>query len=119
MAFTELCEKELGWKMEKPKGTFYVWAEIPKTFETSHQFSDYLLEHAHVVVTPGEIFGGNGKRHVRISMVSKQEDLREFVMRIQKLNLPFSSLQEVSRQKRIFYMLFMLPPSAEICCPVI
>ncbi|MCY8129853.1 hypothetical protein MOC33_12475, partial [Bacillus spizizenii] len=31
------------------------------------------------------------------SMVSKQEDLREFVMRIQKLNLPFSSLQEVSR----------------------
>ncbi|MCY7854171.1 transaminase BacF [Bacillus spizizenii] len=95
--FTELCEKELGWKMEKPKGTFYVWAEIPKTFETSHQFSDYLLEHAHVVVTPGEIFGSNGKRHVRISMVSKQGDLREFVMRIQKLNLPFSSLQEVSR----------------------
>lgn len=59
--FTALCEKELGWKMEKPKGTFYVWAEIPNTFETSHQFSDYLLEHAHVVVTPGEIFGSNGK----------------------------------------------------------
>ncbi|WP_420976092.1 pyridoxal phosphate-dependent aminotransferase [Bacillus vallismortis] len=95
--FTELCEKELGWKIEKPKGTFYVWAEIPKMFETSHQFSDYLLEHAHVVVTPGDIFGSNGKRHVRISMVSKQEDLREFVMRIQKLNLKFASLQEASR----------------------
>ncbi|MBY8911790.1 pyridoxal phosphate-dependent aminotransferase [Bacillus sp. YC2] len=95
--FTELCEKELGWSIEKPKGTFYVWAEIPKTFESSHQFSDYLLEHAHVVVTPGEIFGSRGKRYVRISMVAKQEELREFVMRIQKLSLPFSSLQEVSR----------------------
>ncbi|QVL39317.1 pyridoxal phosphate-dependent aminotransferase [Bacillus velezensis] len=95
--FTALCEKELGWSIEKPKGTFYVWAEIPNEFESSHQFSDYLLEHAHVVVTPGEIFGSGGKRYVRISMVAKQGDLREFVLRIQKLGLSFPSLQETSR----------------------
>ncbi|MCI3988195.1 hypothetical protein MMJ63_28240, partial [Bacillus vallismortis] len=29
--------------------------------------------------------------------VTKQEDLREFVMRIQKLNLKLASLQEASR----------------------
>ncbi|MEG9463063.1 MAG: pyridoxal phosphate-dependent aminotransferase, partial [Bacillus amyloliquefaciens] len=56
-----------------------------------------LLEHAHVVVTPGEIFGSGGKRYVRISMVAKQGDLREFVLRIQKLGLSFPSLQETSR----------------------
>ncbi|MEH7102312.1 aminotransferase class I/II-fold pyridoxal phosphate-dependent enzyme, partial [Bacillus velezensis] len=95
--FTVLCEKELGWSIEKSKGTFYVWAEIPNEFESSHQFSDYLLEHAHVVVTPGEIFGSGGKRYVRISMVAKQGDLREFVLRIQKLGLSFPSLQETSR----------------------
>ncbi len=119
--FTGLCEKELGWSIEKPKGTFYVWAEIPNEFESSHQFSDYLLEHAHVVVTPGEIFGAGGKRYVRISMVAKQGDLREFVFCGFKSSVcPFLHYKKHPAESGMFYyMLFILPPSADTCCPVI
>ncbi|WP_144507131.1 aminotransferase class I/II-fold pyridoxal phosphate-dependent enzyme [Bacillus mycoides] len=88
--FVNRCKDELNWSIEKPKGSFYIWAPIPKNF-TSYDFTQYLLENAHVAVTPGEVFGKNGAKFIRISMIADIDRLDAFIERIKKLNLVFNS----------------------------
>lgn len=92
--FIKRCNELLGWKIVKPQGTFYVWAEIPYGYD-SFSFTKLLLNEAHVAVTPGEIFGSNAKKHIRISMVTSKERLEELIVRIKKLNIDFSSLNKI------------------------
>nr|WP_306571156.1 aminotransferase class I/II-fold pyridoxal phosphate-dependent enzyme [Bacillus toyonensis] len=88
--FINRCKKELNWNIKKPTGSFYIWAPIPKKF-TSYSFTQYLLENAHVAVTPGEIFGKNGANFIRISMVADISKLDTFIKRIKALHLVFDS----------------------------
>lgn len=88
--FINRCKKELNWNIKKPTGSFYIWAPIPKKF-TSYSFTQYLLENAHVAVTPGEIFGKNGANFIRISMVADISKLDIFIKRIKALHLVFDS----------------------------
>ncbi|MDI6559206.1 aminotransferase class I/II-fold pyridoxal phosphate-dependent enzyme [Bacillus altitudinis] len=87
--FIRQAARKLGWTIERPPGAFYLWAPIPDDFEHSHAFADYLLEHADVVVTPGGVFGANGSRHVRISMVAPIEELALFIDRLSILPIRF------------------------------
>lgn len=52
----------------------YIWARCPHGM-TSWEFFDYLLEHAHVVVTPGSGFGPAGEGYVRVSSYGHREDV--------------------------------------------
>ncbi|MGG3623562.1 aminotransferase class I/II-fold pyridoxal phosphate-dependent enzyme [Bacillus gobiensis] len=87
--FVKQAKEKLGWEIKLPDGAFYLWAKIPDAFADSHAFSQYLLEHANVVVSPGAMFGQNGDRYVRISMVAPIEKLASFIDRIQALHLTF------------------------------
>ncbi|MFS0654016.1 aminotransferase class I/II-fold pyridoxal phosphate-dependent enzyme [Bacillus sp. 179-C3.3 HS] len=87
--FIRQAAKQLGWKIERPAGSFYLWAPIPDDFEDSHAFAHYVLEHADVVVTPGGVFGANGQRHVRISMVASIEQLALCIDRLSILPICF------------------------------
>ena len=87
--FIRQAARKLGWTIKRPPGAFYLWAPIPDDFEHSHAFADYLLEHADVVVTPGGVFGANGSRHVRISMVAPIEELALFIDRLSILPIRF------------------------------
>ncbi len=49
----------------------FVWAEIPNTYETSYELSDYLLKKFGIFITPGGIFGSNGNKYIRISLCNK------------------------------------------------
>ncbi|MDP1471859.1 pyridoxal phosphate-dependent aminotransferase [Priestia megaterium] len=89
--FIQACQRELGWEIQKPQGTFYVWAKIPHGFD-SFTFTELLLKEAHIAVTPGEVFGSNAKDYIRISMVTSIERLDELVKRIKLLNINFSSI---------------------------
>lgn len=81
---------ELGWKIEKPKATFYVWAKVP-TNETSAQFAKRLLEEAKVLVIPGNGYGPAGEGFVRMSLTvsgdKNGELLHEAVERIKAANI--------------------------------
>ncbi len=70
-----LCEgfTSIGWKMEKPVATMFVWAPLPKGYENSMEFATQLLQRAGVLVTPGSAFGPSGEGYVRLALVQGEE----------------------------------------------
>ena len=72
----------VGWKINKPKATMFVWAAIPKIFKSSEKFTIELLNKAGVMVTPGSAFGTNGEGFVRMALVQSTEDMRRVVERV-------------------------------------
>jgi LL-diaminopimelate aminotransferase len=73
----------LGWAIERPSATMFIWAEIPKGW-TSREFTFQLLNKAGVVVTPGNAFGEHGEGYVRIGLVQSEANLQKAVERIQQ-----------------------------------
>jgi aminotransferase len=78
--------QQIGWDVPPPAGSFFAWLPVPNGW-TSEQFSDFLLEKAHVVVAPGIGFGKHGEGYVRVGLLTREERLEEAVQRIAKLGL--------------------------------
>ena len=74
--------RNLGWKIDRPKATFYVWAKIPRKAKSSIEFAEILLERANIVVTPGVGLGKYGEGYVRFAMTVDKEKLKEAVERM-------------------------------------
>ena len=79
--------KRVGWELEKPKGTMFVWAEIPKPLKKmgSVDFSKLLLREGKVAVSPGIGFGESGEGFVRFALVENEARIRQAVKGIQKV----------------------------------
>ena len=75
---------DLGWKMDRPRGTMFVWAPIPDPYEdlTSLDFSIRLLDTAGVALSPGVGFGPSGEGFVRFALVEDEARIEEAVSRI-------------------------------------
>jgi alanine-synthesizing transaminase len=75
---------DIGWKIEKPAGTMFVWAEVPGPYDHmgSLDFSIHLLEHAGVAVSPGVGFGQSGEGHVRFALVEDVDRIEQATDRI-------------------------------------
>ncbi len=71
----------IGWNIEKPKATFYVWAKVPPR-HTSATFAKDLLDKADIVVTPGNGFGESGEGYIRMALTVDKNRLAEAVGRI-------------------------------------
>ncbi|NKC68559.1 pyridoxal phosphate-dependent aminotransferase [Vagococcus fluvialis] len=78
----KLINETEGLSCVKPKGSFYIMANITETGMTSEEFSMKMLEDARVVVMPGISFGENGDNFVRISCNGDKELLDEAFLRI-------------------------------------
>lgn len=78
---------KIGWQIDKPQGTFYVWAHIPLKYSglTSMEFASLLVEEAGVVVAPGTGFGEYGEGSIRFALVEPEERLKLAVERIKKV----------------------------------
>lgn len=76
--------REAGWKVGRPRATFYVWAEVPDGFD-SVGFAQHVLERAAVVVTPGVGYGEVGDRYVRLSFTTPDARLKEAVERLRRV----------------------------------
>jgi LL-diaminopimelate aminotransferase len=72
-----------GFKVSKPKATFYVWLAVPKGYD-SKGFSSLLLERASILATPGIGFGRCGEGYVRFALTVSRERIREAIERIKK-----------------------------------
>ncbi len=79
--------KRVGWEIEKPKGTMFVWAEIPKHFKKmgSVDFSKLLLREGKVAVSPGVGFGEYGEGFVRFALVENENRIKQAVKGIQEV----------------------------------
>ncbi len=75
-----------GWKIPKPKGTMFVWGEIPEEFKSmgSLEFSKKLIEEAKVAVSPGIGFGNYGEGFVRFALVENEKRIMQAVRGIRK-----------------------------------
>lgn len=76
--------KKLGWDVEKPMATFYVWIKVPSGY-TSSEISKLFLDKADIIVTPGIGFGINGEGYIRIALTVDKDRLQEAVNRIERL----------------------------------
>lgn len=73
----------IGWQIQKPKATMFIWAKIP--FEmSSKDFSRELLRQTGVAVVPGSGFGELGEGYVRMALVQPEDKLLEVVQRIEE-----------------------------------
>ena len=84
-----LCEglNAIGWEVEKPKATMFVWARIPAQYREmgSLDFSKKLLEEAKVAVSPGVGFGEYGDDHVRFGLIENEHRTRQAVRGIRQM----------------------------------
>ncbi len=84
-----LCEglDAIGWHVEKPKATMFVWARIPEVYREmgSLDFSKKLLEEAKVAVSPGIGFGEYGDDHVRFGLIENEHRTRQAVRGIRQM----------------------------------
>jgi LL-diaminopimelate aminotransferase len=74
----------LGWRIEPPRGTFYVWFCVPAGY-TSAGFATDLLERAGIIVTPGGAYGACGEGYVRAALTVDETRLREAVDRLSRM----------------------------------
>ena len=75
--------KDIGITLPKPKASFYLWANIPKGFDSS-SFVAHILEKAGVLATPGNGFGSHGEGYVRFALTVSVEKIKEAVEKIRK-----------------------------------
>lgn len=78
----------LGWNIEYPKATFYVWAPVPRGF-TSASFVKHLLERTGVLVVPGSGYGKYGEGYFRVSITADKEKIKEAISRLKKEGVSF------------------------------
>ena len=76
--------QDMGFDIESPKSTFYVWFTVPEG-HTSKSFSMKVLQEANVVITPGNGFGEFGESYVRAALTVDVERIKEAVERIRKI----------------------------------
>ena len=75
---------EIGWKVNKPKATFYVWAAIPEKESNSMDFVKKLIN-VGVILTPGIGFGQYGEGYVRFALTQPSERIKEAIDRMKKV----------------------------------
>jgi LL-diaminopimelate aminotransferase len=76
---------QAGVEVDKPKGTIYVWAPVPKGFGSAAAYCEHVLEQTGVVISPGGAYGRSGEGFFRISLTTPDERLLEAVERIRRL----------------------------------
>ena len=84
-----LCDglNAMGWKVEKPKATMFVWAPIPEPYKAmgSIEFSKKLIIDAKVAVSPGIGFGQYGDDHIRFSLIENEHRTRQALRSIRNM----------------------------------
>jgi len=78
---------DIGWMVEVPKASMYVWAKIPEPYAAlgSLEFTKRLIEGAKIAVSPGVGFGDYGDDHVRIALIENEHRLRQAVRGIRDM----------------------------------
>lgn len=77
----------VGWHIEPPKGTMFVWGKIPEQYRHmgSVEFSKFLINEAQVAVSPGLGFGEYGDEFVRFALIENQMRIGQAVRGIRKI----------------------------------
>lgn len=81
----ELAEEimtQIGCEFDPNQVGMFLWGRIPENYSDAEELTERVLHKARVFITPGFIFGTNGKRYVRISLCAKEEAIKTALERI-------------------------------------
>ncbi|WP_028244341.1 alanine transaminase [Denitrificimonas caeni] len=78
---------EIGWMVENPKASMYIWAKIPEAYAHlgSLEFSKKLLAEAKISVSPGVGFGDYGDDYVRFALIENIDRSRQALRGIKSM----------------------------------
>ena len=76
----------IGWSIEPPRATFYMWAPVPKGYD-SIGFAGQVLDQVGVNITPGVGFGPHGEGYFRLSVTAPDARIEEAMARMRKLRI--------------------------------
>lgn len=79
----------LGWNINPPKATFYVWIPTPKRMKAI-DFANHVLEKTGIIVTPGIGYGQYGEGYVRIALTVEVQRLKEAISRLGKASISYT-----------------------------
>ncbi len=82
--------QEMGWTIEPPRSTLYVWLPVPSGFDDSKSWCRHLMDTTDVVITPGIAFGDAGDAYFRVSLVSSKELLQQAIDRLKAKGIRYS-----------------------------
>ena len=84
-ALAEEIMRTLNCSFDPAQVGMFLWGRIPDQYDNVEQLTEKVLHEARVFITPGFIFGSNGKRYIRISLCAKKEKMAEALERIRKV----------------------------------
>src|SRR5699024_12739640 len=81
------CLHDLGWPVDVPKASMYIWARIPEFYRElgSLEFSKRLLSDAKVAISPGIGFGEYGDEYVRFALIENEQRTRQAIRGIREM----------------------------------
>ena len=83
-----LCDglARIGWEVEPPRGTMFVWAPIPEPYRDlgSVEFASMLVKEAKVATSPGIGFGPGGDAHVRFALIENEQRIGQGVRNLRR-----------------------------------
>ena len=76
----------IGWPVEKPRGSMFVWARIPEEYADmgSLEFSTFLVDEADVATSPGVGFGEGGDGHIRFSLIENEARTHQAIRQMRR-----------------------------------
>jgi len=80
--------RSLGWPLEAPRATLYIWAPVPKGY-TSTEFVTFLLEKCGILVPPGNGYGEAGEGFFRIALTVSEEKIYQALERMKEVGLRY------------------------------
>jgi len=90
-----LCEglNRIGWTVEPPRGTMFVWAKIPPPHDQlgSMEFASRLVTQAEVAVSPGVGFGPGGEGYVRFALIENEQRIRQAIRNLDHYSFRISA----------------------------
>lgn len=81
-AMAEEIMRMLGCQYDAHQTGMFLWGRIPDEYDDAEQLTERVLHEARVFITPGFIFGSNGRRYIRISLCAKDDKFQEAVERV-------------------------------------
>ncbi|MBD2594242.1 pyridoxal phosphate-dependent aminotransferase [Nostoc spongiaeforme FACHB-130] len=81
--------QSLGWPIQPPKATLYVWVPVPAGY-TSAEFVNLLLDKCGIMVAPGSGYGASGEGFFRIALTIPEERMQEAIERMKDAGIRYA-----------------------------
>jgi len=82
--------RSLGWSIEAPQATLYVWVPVPPGY-SSGEFVTLLLDKCGIIVPPGNGYGAAGEGFFRIALTVSDEKMHAAIQRMKDAGIRYDA----------------------------